>query len=601
MRQPQLCSMPGRGSSRAPLVVGLKAGVSAAKKLMKPTRLRRGWLLAILAGAIVGWSTAADAPRQTKRPPQLWAIVIGVENYVDPAIPDSPTAADHAQNIVQWFRAAGWENQKQLLFRDFGNAKPGKPEAPASSILPTQNNLKWAVDEWLGPRAKAGDLVVIYFAGQAATVASRASPQSEPRVDHYLLPINARTTDVRGTGWSLDEVVDRCALRRIRVVCWLATGVEPTATPPRPAGQPPVAAVPAASEWLKRLTRWPGVTAWLASNRPMGFGQPVAPADAFTAALRRGLGDDLHRNSLAECLKQLQQDSRLGLQGFQARGRVPAELSLWKDQFNLNIEPPRPEMVLQVGHADRVTALACSADQRLLFSASMDSTVRAWSLVDGALLHVWTGQTVGAAALGLSRGETQLVIGGGRGTVNVADLRDFSLATTPRPPHVKRVEQITMLPDGNHFISIDRDGAALGDLRVSPLDTTPWPGQGLICVDVACGGTPGKGTIAGVFTDGSVRIYDARRPTGAPVDTREGRPTALACSPDGRTLALGFRTGKVVLRNVAGHAETEHQMADHPIRSLAIAPTGWIAVGHDRGLRLAAPWATLPPARPGGR
>ena len=589
MRQPQLCSMPGRGSSRAPRVVGLKAGVSAAKKLMKASRLRRGWLLAIMVGAMVGWSTAADAPRQTKRPPQLWAIVIGVENYNDPAIPDSPTAADHAQNIVQWFRAAGWENRKQLLLRDFGNANPGKPEAHASSILPTRNNLKWAVDEWLGPRAEAGDLVVFYFAGQAATVASRTSPQSEPRVDHYLLPIDARKTDVSGTGWSLDEVVDRCALRRIRVVCWLATGVEPTATPPRPAGQPPVAAVPAASEWLKRLTRWPGVTAWLASNRPMGFGQPVAPADAFTAALRRGLGDDAHRNSLAECLKQLQQDSRLGLQGFQARGRVPAELSLWKDQFNLSIEPPRPKMVLQVGHADRVTALACSADQRLLFSASMDSTVRAWSLVDGALLHVWTGQTVGATALGLNRGETQLVIGGGRGTVNVVDLRDFSLATTPRPPHVKRVEQITMLPDGNHFISIDRDGAALGDLRVLPLNTTPWPGQGLVCVDVACGGAPGKGTIAGVLTDGSVRIYDARQPAGAPVDTREGRPTALACSPDGHTLALGFKTGKVVLRNVASHAETEHQMADHPIRSLAIAPTGWIAVGHDRGLRLAAP------------
>jgi hypothetical protein len=75
------------------------------------------------------------------------------------------------------------------------------------------------VDEWLGPRAKAGDLVVFYFAGQAATVASRTSPQSEPRVDHYLLPIDARTTDVSGTCWSLDEVVDRCALRRIRVVC----------------------------------------------------------------------------------------------------------------------------------------------------------------------------------------------------------------------------------------------------------------------------------------------------------------------------------------------------------------------------------------------
>ena len=45
---------------------------------MKASRLRRG--LAIMVGAMAGWSTAADAPRPTKRPPQLWAIVIGVEN-----------------------------------------------------------------------------------------------------------------------------------------------------------------------------------------------------------------------------------------------------------------------------------------------------------------------------------------------------------------------------------------------------------------------------------------------------------------------------------------------------------------------------------------
>ena len=347
--------------------------------------------------------------------------------------------------------------------------------------------------------------------------------------------------------------------------------------------------MPVASEWLKRLTRWPGVTAWLASNRPMGFGQPLDPSDAFTAALRRGLGDDRASEQPGGVPQTAPAGFSAGAPGIPGTGRVPAELSLWKDDFTLNIEPPQPEMVLQVGHADRVTALACSADQRLLFSASMDSTVRAWSLVDGALLHVWTGQTVGATALGLSRGEKQLVIGGGRGTVNVADLRDFSLAITPRPPHVKRVEQITMLPDGNHFISVDRDGAALGDLRVSPLNTAPWPGQGLTCVDVACGGTPGEGTVAAAFTDGMVRIYDAKTPAGPPVDTREGRPTALACSPDGRTLALGFETGKVVLRDVASHAETEHQMADQPIRSLVLAPSGWIAVGHDRGLRLAAP------------
>ena len=252
-------------------------------------------------------------------------------------------------------------------------------------------------------------------------------------------------------------------------------------------------------------------------------------------------------------------------------------------------------MVLQVGHADRVTALACSADQRLLFSASMDSTVRAWSLVDGALLHVWTGQTVGATAMGLSRGEKQLVIGGGRGTVNVADLRDFSLATTPRPPHVKRVEQITMLPDGNHFISLDRDGAAAGRPSGLAAQHHALARPGAHVRGRRLRRDPGRGHHrrglhrrhrSGSTTPGGPRV---RRWT-----PREGRPTALACSPDGRTLALGFETGKVVLRDVASHAETEHQMADRPDPQ-----PGSASDRMDRGRSRPGPAACGPRGRPG--
>ena len=144
---------------------------------------------------------------------------------------------------MRWFRAAGWDDDHQLLLRDFGNGDPGTREAPAATILPTRNNLTWAIDEWLLPRAKAGDLVVIYFAGQSETVATPAAPRAEPRVDHYLLPINAPRNNLAGTGWSLDRAVDQCALRRIQVVCWLATAVGREARS-CPAGQGPVRPLP---------------------------------------------------------------------------------------------------------------------------------------------------------------------------------------------------------------------------------------------------------------------------------------------------------------------------------------------------------------------
>ena len=300
---------------------------------MKPDRLVARWLLIfILTGTGCLYAIRAQPPAPAHAP-QLWAIVIGISNYNDPQINDSPQASDQAGMVVQWFRAAGWEDSHQLLLRDFGNLDPGLPAAPAPSILPNRKNLNWAMEEWLLPRVKPGDLVVFYFAGQTGTVVTPRGPQIEPRTEHYLLPIDARRNEVEASGWSLDSAVDQCALQRVRVVCWLGTGVGP---PPLAAPAPPGrVAMPGAAgrEWLKRLTRWPGVSGWLASSRPMGFGQALDPSVRFTRSLIQALGTPETRPSLAACLKQLQQDPDLGVQGFQTMGPVPPGLNLWREEF----------------------------------------------------------------------------------------------------------------------------------------------------------------------------------------------------------------------------------------------------------------------------
>ena len=58
---------------------------------------------------------------------------------------------------------------------------------------------------------------------------------------------------------------------------------------------------------------------------------------------------------------------------------------------------------------------------------------------------------------------------------------------------------------------------------------------------------------------------------------RLGRPTALAVSPDGRTLALGFPGGQVTLRDIRDGKETELQ--PRPRRPFGVWPSrragGW--------------------------
>src|SRR5438132_1088253 len=79
------------------------------------------------------------APGQTPQParrPEVWAIVVGIGDYIHPAIPDSRTAGRDAQTVRQWLRRAGWDDRHQLLLTDSGSTDPGDPRAPAPSIRP---------------------------------------------------------------------------------------------------------------------------------------------------------------------------------------------------------------------------------------------------------------------------------------------------------------------------------------------------------------------------------------------------------------------------------------------------------------------------------
>src|SRR5262249_41862814 len=123
---------------------GARGGVRSGTTTTKPRRLvimrRPTWIraplwpisLPLLMSA-PGSGQSPSSPPSARRP-EIWAIVVGVGEYEDPRLLDSPAAARNADNVVQWIRRAGTDRRHQLWLRDYGNEDPGTPDAPALSI-----------------------------------------------------------------------------------------------------------------------------------------------------------------------------------------------------------------------------------------------------------------------------------------------------------------------------------------------------------------------------------------------------------------------------------------------------------------------------------
>jgi WD40 repeat protein len=540
---------------------------------------------------------AGDAPAgQPPRRPELWAIVVGIDRYTNPVLRDVGPAqrVREATKVRAWLRSqAEWPPGHVLYLADGGNPDPGRPDDPEANILPTRKNLDWAFQAWLMSRARPGDLVVFCFAGRARASLTPQGPTVEPQVDYFLLPIDAANVGATVAGWSLDRALDRFVLAtegRCQVVCWLATTVRdgPPAPAAGAAGNRPAGPGPTGRDWLLRLARWPGVTAWLASDQPRD--NPARdPAVLFLPALLDAMGDRQRKKNLADCLSALQANSQLKLQGFMTMGGVPPRLTLWPGAFGQPERPAQPEVVLQAGHADKLTAIAASADGDRVFTASQDSLVRIWSLERRVLLRVLSGHEVGVSCLGLSRNGQWLVSGGGRGSSAVLayDLnQDFARKPVPRQPHKAGVVQVVMLPDGVHFVSLDRDGRSfLWDLTASSLTAQPWLPD-VECLQVACSGNEGS-RVAALCGDATVRLFNNAGTDGVVLKPSHGQPTTVALTAAaGTELALGFGDGRVVVRNLESGRERPWRVAAVPVRQLVFSRLGYLAVGHEQGVRL---------------
>jgi WD40 repeat protein len=520
-------------------------------------------------------------------------MLVGIERYEEQlAFPRCRGAARDAASLAKWLiGSAGWGPKSVLLLTDQDPAALGFNE-PASRPLhrrPTKANIEWGTRVWLGSEARPGDVLVVFFAGQAVGLPDRPEdrPGQPPR--DYLLPIDARAADVDQTGWNLGDAIDDLARRgEFSIVCLLDTSPAGRVRSPGLLGSPAHSAP--GERLLRGIVRWPGVTAWLASAEGPTL-ETASGAGVFTSLLLEGLGARREPRNLLACLGRLRHGPEMAAQGFRTAGGFGPELTLWPS----DLPPARPkvEPLLQRGHADRVMAIAFTAAgaQAIgngidLATASMDSTVRLWRAADNTLLRVLPTVTNGFWSLLISGDGKLLVAGGGKGDVLFYDLERESFKSVPGPArHQGVIDKLAVLADGRRVVTLDNKGRCL-----------LWDAAGATVIELArpcdnggrllaAASRPGPAAFA-VAVPGkpgrdSIRLFDARGDVVADLAEPPQRATALALSPDGGRLAVATEDGEVIEFAVPGGEKQRGCKLASAVTSLAITPL-WLvaAAGH---------------------
>lgn len=538
--------------------------------------------LASLACAIaflMGTAHSSSAADPDARKPDIWAIVVAIDAYNDAAIPACEGAIRDGAALARWFTdTAHWSRSHLLFLNENGVSRHGAPGDAVSVLTPTRSNLHWALTQWLAHRVRPGDHVVVSFAGHATVASGRT----------VLLPIDARSDDLWQTGWAPDDAIDALAKKGCTVTLWLDTS--PFGRGSRVGRADPDAGI--GVRFLNRLTRWPGVSAWLAADgQPAGQGSPHS---AFASALLQSLGT--RPTNVLACLDRMQQDPKLRKQGFRVRGGIGPELTLWPADL-LPEHRFRPRLLLQQGHADAVTVVSPAADDEFILTGSLDSTVRLWKLRgrESTLLNLFAYHMVGVTALALSPDGRYVASGDGAGQVRVWDLVAQSERAREGPsPHRSRISQVAFLPgeQANQLVSLDQDGRSVvwepvgAALRAKPLSSAE-------IIRMAAARRDGAAAAVLVEADGEASLLDGiGKPAGAPLEGTGARPAALDLAPDGNRLAIGDEDGRVRIWDLKSRKVVFKNNYEQGVTTLRFDSAGALAVGTGSRLFLAVPGET---------
>jgi WD40 repeat protein/serine/threonine protein kinase len=252
------------------------------------------------------------------------------------------------------------------------------------------------------------------------------------------------------------------------------------------------------------------------------------------------------------------------------------------------------------GHTAQVTCVGCSPDGKLIASGSGDNTIRLWDSASRSVVRILNGHTKSITRIAFSPDGKRLASTSWDGS-----LRLWETATGKEVSCKSRPQQISF------DVSFSRDGkllaSAWGDEKM--LNTR---GEVLV-LDLATQATirvlRGEDRILGIaFSPDGKRLAACEAARSARVwevgsgkcvhnlEGMQGYASSMACSPDGRWIAVGTgdpsegrRWGRVYLWDaVTGQLAYQHTGHSDVIQGLAFSPdsTRLVTAGSDRVVQI---------------
>ncbi len=163
----------------------------------------------------------------------VWAVLIGVDDYNDPGIPDLEFAGRDARAMLGALENAyiGATTRSAALspIEDSAGIAPTETRAPGSTTAvisdsndilkydrthalvlarggdgaPTAANVRYALQTWLPARAKRGDLALVFLSGHGIPLKDDSSPDG---VKRYFITSDVNANKIASTALGMDEI-----------------------------------------------------------------------------------------------------------------------------------------------------------------------------------------------------------------------------------------------------------------------------------------------------------------------------------------------------------------------------------------------------------